>query len=160
MGPDCCCGAAVCCCDLDCNKTYYATLSAPSCSVLDARVIELECTQNGVGEDICQILIKKNIETIPNCTSATIPIQITLRCNKALAIRNNAGECDRYELEMYYNASPCVNRQGWVRVESGCTCSPLSLVFKMKSPKWNGIGVSDCDCCEDGDADITVTITE
>ena len=65
-----------------------------------------------------------------------------------------------YELEMYYNASPCVNRQGWVRVESGCTCSPLSLVFKMKSPKWNGIGVSDCDCCEDGDADITVTITE
>lgn len=158
MGPNCCCGAAECCCQLDPTATYYATFDAPGCSVLDNRVIEMVVTQNG-GSPICQVLGRKNNEIIEDCTVADIPIEINLRCNLNLEVRAGEGPCDRYELELYYTASSCKNVRQWVRVEPGCSCSPLNLVFKMEPPQWSGIGLEDCDCCETTE-DITVTITE
>lgn len=154
MGANCCCGG-VCCCGLNPATTYTATLSS-SCAAIDGRTIPLKITL-GLGGDICETLAQTENEIINNCTSASVPIIILLRCNKALSIRAGQGECDRYELIMYYSASSCRDETNYVRVSTGCSCSPLSLTFVMKAPSWAGVGVQDCDCCNR--EDVTVTIT-
>lgn len=157
MDAKCCCGRQ-CCCALDPNTTYYATFSSP-CAAIDGRVIPIKIAIN-TGTPICQLLTQTEDETIDPCTTAVVPIKISMRCNLDLAVRSGQGECDRYEMEVYYLASPCKDTRGWVRVSLGCSCSPLSLSFLMAAPEWSGLGaIPDCDCCNGVSKVVTVTVT-
>lgn len=157
MSAKCCCGKQ-CCCGLDSTKTYYATLSSP-CAAVDGRVIPIKISINE-GTPICQLLTQTESETIDPCTTSVVSIQIAMRCNLDLTVRDGQGECDRYEMELFYQASSCKDTRGWTRVSYGCTCAPLLLSFLMAAPEWNGIGQTpDCDCCNGVSKVVTVTVT-
>jgi len=157
MGANCCCNE--CCCPLDLNTTYTATFSS-SCAAVDGITIPLKL-YTPIGDPYCQQLAPPVgvSPTIENCTTATIPITIMLRCNKNLAIGAGQGSCGQYELVVWYQASTCdTNPVDFRQVASGCSCSPLSLVFTVRAPKWDGVHFpKNCDCCNG--EDVTVTIT-
>ncbi len=157
MDSRCCCQGQ-CCCGLSDYVSYYATFSAPNCSPLDGLVVELRMESRGVDSVICEYLLRVSAEYIYDCTVADIPVEVKLRCNKDLTIRGGEGECDRYELEVIYASSSCVSTAGWTRVDSGCSCTPLTLVFQKTAPSSSGVD-AECNCCEVPGSTVTVTIT-
>jgi hypothetical protein len=157
MDSRCCCQGQ-CCCGLSDFATYYATFSAPNCSALDGLVVELRMEIRGVNSVLCEYLTRVNPEWIYDCTNVDIPVEVTLRCNKALEIRPGQNECDRYELEVIYPISSCASTIGYTRVDTGCTCNPLTLVFQDVAPSPSGVD-AECACCETPGSAITVTIT-
>ena len=153
MDPSCCCGE--CCCNL-LAQTLTATVYSADCALVDGQVITL--TPAGSSPpSICGTHTGQSDELGP-CTTASFSMSLELRCNQSLEDRGG-GFCDFYEMRVIYDSSSCANTStDWRRVETGCDCSPLSLVFKLPPPSWGGFGSPDCDCCA-GAADITVTVT-
>jgi len=159
MDSNCCCQGQ-CCCGLGDLTTYYATFSAPNCSALDGLVVELQTDTEGISGLLCEFLKTINDEFIEDCTITDIPVKVTLRCRKDLEIRSGEGECDRYEMEVIYPLSSCQDTSGWTRVDSGCSCNPLVLVFQKVAPSPRpGVPVGECDCCEIPGSTVTVTVT-
>lgn len=153
LDPACCCFNLACCCKIDPRHTYHLTISAPYCSNdLDGKVIDMF---PGISLRGCYGFTGN--ATASACTNAILPIVVNIRCNLDLPDRGG-GICDKYEIQFGYGASACANDTSWRRVEPGCSCDPISLVFKVQAPQWNGLGTSECDCCVPPD-DLTVTLT-
>lgn len=154
MDPSCCCGSGSCCCVIDPRQTYHVTISAPNCTNnLNGMVIPLSPI---VALGGCYGFTGSKMATA--CHSAVFLVVVNIRCNESLSDRGG-GACDKYEIQMGYGASACLNHPTtWYRAETGCTCDPLNVVFKVPAPVWNGLGAPDCDCCVPPD-DLTVTLT-
>jgi len=156
MDLNCCCDrpSGNCCCNLS-DNTLIATIAAPDCPHLDGVTITLT---NQNDPTYCSFHVGVSA-TLDPCTTVQFTAIIRLRCNPTLSDRGG-GLCDFYEASITYTSSACANTGAdWRRVESGCSCSPLSLVFKLPPSSWSGLGGVNCDCCTSA-ADITVTITQ
>lgn len=150
MDPNCCCDfPQSCCCDLF-GETLIGTVSSGDCSLVDGLTFSffhaINCAEMSDQSDI-----------LDPCETAQFSMTLRLRCNPTLSDRGG-GACDKYEMQVVYNSSSCTTTPTWYRVESGCTCDPLMMVFKVAPPSWNGQGSPDCNCCS-GAGLVTVTVT-
>lgn len=163
MDPSCCCGNGCCCSPPEMvgasSNHIVATFAAPGCTgALDGFTMNLNPDfVNSTYPPCARWLGSKSLGS--SCGTAVPTIQLTLQCNTSLSDRSG-GSCDKYELKIVYQASPCTALTTFYRVNEGCSCSPFNLVFTLPGPSWNGVGLSDCNCCGTPPSDITVTITE
>lgn len=154
----CCCETVppgTCCCQLD-GMDLTATIDAPDCSAsVDGQVITLVSVNPEA--EYCEIF--QGAVFPGNCSSGPFTITLNLRCNNTLPDRGG-GAFDYYEMEAVYTGVPCAYAStGWHRVQTGATCDPLSLVFKIPPPAWDGASpAGNCDCCTSLD-NMTVTVT-
>lgn len=154
----CCCGnvpPGQCCCQLE-GLDLTATIDAPNCSAaVDGQVITL--IYDNPAAEYCEM---HEGGVFPgNCSTTPLTIMLRLRCNQTLEDRGH-GFSDFYEMSVVYTGGPCLLMSSpWRRVESGSTCNPLNLVFKVPPPQWDGVSpAGTCDCCTSAD-DMTVTVT-
>lgn len=157
---NCCCGgtAPECCCQESRGKVLTGQFGSDGAcgSYLDGRTMTLNPDVTEVTGDICAAWIA-NDRPVPNCgTGIVVPIQIRLRCNPTLTTRTSS-LCDKYEAKVFWQASPCTAVPLWYRVNSGCSCNPLNLVFTLPTPSNGGLAPG-CDCCANPTVTFTVTL--
>lgn len=159
----CCCdGAAVpCCCSEAQGKNLTGSFGSDGAcgSYLDGRTITLTPDATQINTAVC-VGWRASVIPVPKCEDAIIPFQVKIRCNTTLEDRGGgAGLCDKMEANIAYLGSPCNDTSGtWHRVEAGCSCSPLLLVFTLPTPSNSGLGGTGCGCCANPTVTLTVTL--
>lgn len=156
----CCCdGTTECCCREAQGQNVTGTFGTDGgCgSYLDSRVITLTPDATQVNNAVCT---GWRATVIPSalCEGVTLPFQVLIRCNNSLPDRGTSSLCDKYEASISFLGSPCNDTTGWHRVNAGCTCSPLSLVFTLPTPSNSGLGGTGCGCCTNPTITLTVTL--
>lgn len=155
----CCCdGTSPCCCQESRGKTLTGQFGSDGAcgSYLDGRTLTLDPSTTDVTGVICAAW-QGRTTPLPNCgTGIVVAIEVRIRCNPDLPTRTS-GLCDKYEAKVFWQASPCTATPDWYRVNSGCTCNPLSLVFTLPTPSNGGLSAG-CDCCANPTVTFTVTL--
>ena len=156
---NCCCDQAPhCCCDNVLTRDLVGTFGSDGAcgAYLDGRVVTLVRDHSQENATICAAWIA-TVTPAETCGGIVVPFQVKIRCNTALSDRGG-GLCDKYEVEITYQSSPCTSTAGiWTRVNSGCTCDPLNAVFTLPAPSNSGLGGAGCNCCTNPTVTFTVT---
>jgi len=155
LSDSCCCEVAATCCCSQFNTeegapaTLTLTIDAPGCPEIDGASATL--TKSGGGD--C-ITYSNGSHAIGDCGSP-VAVGWSLQCDEAPLTA-----CENFSLTLTRSTLNCVINGGAshnIGASSGCTCSPLDLVFTGFIIDDSGIGPGSCDCCPGG---FSVNITE